>query len=204
VSEDDPFSSPEAWVADALLPRAHPAHPRPHSFRVHARYIARHPNFRTIRSHADVSSPNLDLDPGTARGLLDRAREARAHAYAPYSRFPVGAALLAADGRVFTGCNVENASYGLANCAERVAIGKAVSEGARAFAAIAVIGPEDVEPCAPCGACRQVLYEFGPELPVIFPAAEGEGGYQVRTMDELLPGAFGPARLAESQRARGV
>jgi cytidine deaminase len=143
------------------------------------------------------------LDPQTARGLLDRARDARANAYAPYSRFQVGAALLAADGRVFTGCNVENASYGLANCAERVAIGKAVSEGAREFTAIAVIGPEDVQPCAPCGACRQVLYEFGPDLPVIFPSAGGEG-YQVQTMGELLPGAFGPARLAESQQARGV
>jgi cytidine deaminase len=147
--------------------------------------------------------PSTGLDPAAARGLLDRAREARANAYAPYSRFPVGAALLAADGRVFTGCNVENASYGLTNCAERVAIGSAVSAGAREFAAIAVIGPEDAQPCAPCGACRQVLYEFGAELPVIFPSGDA-GGYQVRTMGELLPGAFGPARLAESQQARGV
>jgi cytidine deaminase len=147
--------------------------------------------------------PSAGLDPAAARDLLARAREARANAYAPYSRFPVGAALLAADGRVFTGCNVENASYGLTNCAERVAIGKAVSEGAREFAAIAVIGPEDGEPCAPCGACRQVLYEFGPELPVIVPSAAPEG-YEVQRMNELLPGAFGPARLSESQQARGV
>lgn len=152
-----------------------------------------------------MSSAHLPtgLDPAAARDLLDRAREVRANAYAPYSRFPVGAALLAADGRVFTGCNVENASYGLANCAERVAIGKAVSEGVQQFAAIAVIGPEDVQPCAPCGACRQVLYEFEPDLPVIFPSA-AEGGFQVQRMSELLPGAFGPARLAESQQARGV
>ncbi len=149
------------------------------------------------------AQPSAALDPAAARALLDRARQARAHAYAPYSRFPVGAALLADDGRVFTGCNVENASYGLANCAERVAVGKAVSEGARAFTAIAVIGPEDVQPCAPCGACRQVLYEFGPDLPVIFPSADAEG-YQVQAMGALLPGAFGPARLAESQQARGV
>jgi len=156
------------------------------------------------RQGSDLNPPNhLGIDPDTARGLLGRAREVRGNAYAPYSRFPVGAALLAADGRVFTGCNVENASYGLANCAERVAIGKAVSEGAREFAAIAVIGPEDAQPCAPCGACRQVLYEFGPDLPVIFPVAEGDG-FQVRSMGELLPGAFGPARLAESQRSRGV
>lgn len=149
------------------------------------------------------SATSSTLDPQAARGLLDRAREARANAYAPYSNFPVGAALLAADGRVFTGCNVESASYGLTNCAERVAIGKAVSEGAREFTAIAVIGPEDVQPCAPCGACRQVLYEFGPELTVIFPSAD-ESGFQVTSVPELLPGAFGPARLAESQRARGV
>ncbi len=149
------------------------------------------------------AQPSAALDPAAARALLDRARQARAHAYAPYSRFPVGAALLADDGRVFTGCNVENASYGLANCAERVAVGKAVSEGARAFTAIAVIGPEDVQPCAPCGACRQVLYEFGPDLPVIVPSADAEG-YQVQAMGALLPGAFGPARLAESQQARGV
>lgn len=143
------------------------------------------------------------LDPAAARGLLERARSARAHAYAPYSRFPVGAALLAADGRVFTGCNVENASYGLANCAERVAIGKAVSEGAREFTAIAVTGPEDTEACTPCGACRQVLSEFGPEMPVIVPSPAAEG-YQVHRVDELLPGAFGPARLAQSQQARSV
>jgi cytidine deaminase len=149
------------------------------------------------------SADPFNLDPDTARELLERARQVRANAYAPYSHFQVGAALLAADGRVFTGCNVESASYGLTNCAERVAIGKAVSEGAREFAAIAVIGPEDAQPCAPCGACRQVLYEFGPEMPVIFPSS-GPSGYQVQRIDELLPGAFGPARLAESRQARGI
>ena len=133
------------------------------------------------------------LTPDAARALLERAREARRHAYAPYSRFPVGAALLARDGRVFTGCNVENASYGLANCAERVAVGKAVSEGARDFAAVAVVGPEDDAPCAPCGACRQVLYEFGPAMLLVSP--DGEGGERITPMGELLPGAFGPERL---------
>jgi cytidine deaminase len=141
------------------------------------------------------------LDPAVARDLLDRARQARANAYAPYSRFHVGAALLAADGRVFTGCNVENASYGLANCAERVAIGKAVSEGAREFVAIAVTGPEDTLPTAPCGACRQVLYEFGPRMPLIMPSSSADG-YEVTSVDALLPGAFGPERLAQSQGAR--
>src|SRR5688572_5475496 len=125
----------------------------------------------TERRRLSAVHPSHTLTPATARGLLERAREVRAHAYAPYSRFPVGAALLAVDGRVFTGCNVENASYGLANCAERVAIGKAVSEGARRFTAIAVVGPEDDVPCAPCGACRQVLYEFGHDMAVI--TAEG-------------------------------
>jgi cytidine deaminase len=150
------------------------------------------------------SAPASDaLDPAAARALLERAREARAHAYAPYSRFPVGAALLAADGRVFTGCNVENASYGLTNCAERVAVQKAVSEGVREFVAVAVTGPEDTMAAAPCGACRQVLSEFGPDLPVVMPAL-GEPGYAVESVSGLLPGAFGPARLAESQQARGV
>ncbi|MBW3572644.1 MAG: cytidine deaminase [Gemmatimonadetes bacterium] len=148
-----------------------------------------------------LSSSASTIDPAVARDLLARARQARANAYAPYSRFPVGAALLAADGRVFTGCNVENASYGLGNCAERVAIGKAVSEGAREFAAIAVTGPEDGTACAPCGACRQVLSEFGPDLPVVTPSGNAEG-YQLTSMGQLLPGAFGPAALAASQRDR--
>lgn len=147
--------------------------------------------------------PSAGLDPATARDLLDRARQARQNAYAPYSRFPVGAALLTPDGRVFTGCNVENASYGLTNCAERVAIGKAVSEGAREFLAIAVTGPEDAVAAAPCGACRQVLSEFGPDLPVVMPS-ESDAGYVVESISGLLPGAFGPSRLAESQKARGV
>ncbi|HEX8905753.1 MAG TPA: cytidine deaminase, partial [Longimicrobiaceae bacterium] len=124
------------------------------------------------------------LDPAAARDLLDRAREARHNAYAPYSNFPVGAALLARDGRVFTGVNVENASYGLCNCAERVAVGKAVSEGVRDFAAIAVIGPEDDVECSPCGACRQVLFEFGPDMVLVMPNGAGVRQYLVR---ELLP-----------------
>lgn len=129
-----------------------------------------------------------------AAGLLDAARAARRHAYAPYSGFAVGAALLAEDGRVFTGCNVENASYGLTTCAERVAVGKAVSEGVRRFRAIAVTGPEDDAPCAPCGACRQVLYEFGGDWVLVSP--DGAGGARVTPVGALLPDAFGPADLA--------
>jgi cytidine deaminase len=134
-----------------------------------------------------------------AARLLDAARAARAHAYAPYSRFPVGAALLARDGRVFTGCNVENASFSLTQCAERVAIGKAVSEGAREYVAIAVVGPDDDAPCAPCGSCRQVLYEFGGEWPVVTP--DGAGGVRMESVGSLLPGAFGPADLARGGAA---
>ncbi|HEX8392840.1 MAG TPA: cytidine deaminase [Longimicrobium sp.] len=140
------------------------------------------------------------IDAATALALLRHAREARAHAYAPYSHFPVGAALLAEDGRVFTGCNVENAAYTVGNCAERVAIGKAVSEGARRFLAIAVTGPEDNVACTPCGACRQVISEFGPELPVVM--TDGADGYKIIGMRELLPGAFGPASLAAAREAR--
>jgi cytidine deaminase len=166
-------------------------------------YIAPESLDRTVApasAEPPLSPSAPPLDPAVARDLLARAREVRANAYAPYSRFHVGAALLAADGRIFTGCNVENASYGLANCAERVAIGKAVSEGAREFLAIAVTGPDDTAPTAPCGACRQVLYEFGPELPLIMPSSNPDG-YEVTRVDALLPGAFGPAQLARSQGA---
>lgn len=133
------------------------------------------------------------MSPDEAGRLLDAARAARAHAYAPYSGFPVGAALLAQDGRVFTGCNVENASFGLTHCAERVAVGKAVSEGVREYRAIAVAGPADDAPCAPCGACRQVLFEFGGDWSLVTP--DGAGGARVVSVASLLPGAFGPADL---------
>ena len=96
--------------------------------------------------------------------LIDRAWETRERAHAPYSHFHVGAALLAGDGRVFTGCNVENLSYGLTICAERVAIGSAVAAGARDFLALAVVA-DTSEPISPCGACRQVMAEFG-DFPV--------------------------------------
>ncbi len=103
------------------------------------------------------------------RELYERALEAATRAYAPYSRFRVGAALLAEDGTVITGVNVENRSFGLTNCAERSAIYAAVSEGRRRFAAIAIATPDSDYPVSPCGACRQVLSEFmGPEVPVIF------------------------------------
>ena len=109
----------------------------------------------------------------------------------------MGAALLAEDGRVFTGVNVENASYGLTTCAERTAVAKAVSEGARAFTAVAVVGPEDDLPCPPCGACRQILHELGRDMVVVM----GDAGGAAREMklSELLPGAFGGERLGEGR-----
>ncbi len=125
--------------------------------------------------------------------LLKRAVEARRRAYAPYSDFKVGAAILTRDGRIFTGCNVENASYGLTICAERVALFKAVSEGAREFEAIAIACGK--APCAPCGACRQVLFEFAPNLTVIMADAEGKSIKTARLKD-LLPEGFGPSSLA--------
>lgn len=116
--------------------------------------------------------------------LLAAAWKVREAAYAPYSHFAVGAALLAADGRVFTGCNVENISYGLTNCAERVAIGAAVAAGVREFSAVAVVADTGV-PISPCGACRQVLAEF--QVPRILLANRSQR--LEFTLDELLPRA---------------
>ncbi|MBC8263239.1 MAG: cytidine deaminase [Anaerolineales bacterium] len=117
--------------------------------------------------------------------LIAKAMAAREKAHAPYSQFAVGAALLAKSGRVYTGCNVENASYGLSICAERTAVFKAVSEGERDFEAIAVVTDKGV---TPCGACRQVLMEFGEDIRVI--VADEAGGYRVFGLQELLPEAF--------------
>ena len=131
--------------------------------------------------------------------LIRAAFAARGFAYAPYSHFKVGAALLAADGRVFTGCNVENATLTPTSCAERTALFKAVSEGARQFTAIAVVGSLEGQTnrliTSPCGVCRQALYEFtGPDLTVIL--AKSEQDYLVTTLGELLPMGFGPQNLA--------
>ncbi len=121
--------------------------------------------------------------------LLTLAKQARQFAYAPYSHFSVGAALLADDGTVFLGCNIENASLGVTCCAERTALFKAISKGVRRFSAIAVvgapIGEDPVSPCPPCGLCRQALAEFcGDELTVIL------GEQEQTTLGKLLPHAF--------------
>ncbi|HEC23154.1 MAG TPA: cytidine deaminase [Chloroflexi bacterium] len=122
--------------------------------------------------------------------LVRAAREARQQAYAPYSNYRVGAALLAQDGTLFTGCNVENASYPACICAERVAITKAVSEGQRDFAAIAIVTSNGG---SPCGICRQVMNEFAPEMLVII--ADEERILAEYTVAELLPAGFGPEHL---------
>lgn len=124
--------------------------------------------------------------------LARRALEALEHAYSPYSKFRVGAALLAEDGRVFTGCNVENASFGLTWCAERTALVKAVSEGARRFRTIA-IATEQERAVMPCGACRQVLHEFAPGLGLLIVSRSGR--IHRTSLGHLLPEAFGPGDL---------
>lgn len=130
--------------------------------------------------------------------LAEAALRGRENAYAPYSRFLVGAALLAADGTVYTGCNVENAAYAPSVCAERTAVVKAVSEGRRHFCALAIAGgPEGVEKldlCPPCGVCRQVLREFcGKDFCILL--VTGKDTWREMTLDSLLPESFGPDQL---------
>lgn len=132
-------------------------------------------------------------DEAKIEALLDAAREARENAYAPYSRYLVGAAVLTDDGEIFAGANVENASYPLSVCAERSAVQRAASEGARRLVAVAVVGSSPDCPAWPCGGCRQVLHEFGQDLVII---SEDPGGMRhERELAELLPDAFGPEDL---------
>ena len=119
--------------------------------------------------------------------LMELAKKARENAYAPYSNFKVGAALLCGDGTVYTGCNVENASFSPTMCAERVAFGKAVSDGKRDFTAIAVVG--NTTPCTPCGVCRQVMAEFCKADFKVY--VKTEEGIKTYTLEELLPNGFG-------------
>lgn len=138
------------------------------------------------------------MEKAEIQALIREAFEGQKFAYVPYSRFHVGAALRARDGRVFKGCNIENAGYTATNCAERTALFKAVSEGVREFDAIAIVGSKVGEKntlvTGPCGVCRQALYEFGgPKLTVIM--AKDENDYIVTTLGDLLPYGFGPANL---------
>jgi cytidine deaminase len=126
----------------------------------------------------------------TDEELVALAQAARRNAYAPYSHYQVGAALLTASGQVFTGCNVENAVYPLVICAEQTAVVKAVSEGQREFVAIAIVTRNGG---SPCGACRQVMHEFAPRLRVLL--ADEAGHTRSYTLDQLLPESFGPESL---------
>jgi len=129
----------------------------------------------------------------TDRELVEKAFEMLEKAYVPYSGFPVGAALLVEDGTVFTGCNIENAAYGSTICAERTALVKAVSEGHRDdWVRLAVVG-NSTDYCWPCGSCRQMLYEFCPELEVL--VANGQHEFVKLKLTELLPHGFGPKSL---------
>ena len=133
----------------------------------------------------------------TPEKLIELAKEAMTHAYAPYSHFHVGAALLCADGTVYQGANIENAAYGECVCAERNAVFKAVFDGHRDFTAIAIVGGREGvvdSPCAPCGACRQVLGEFsGPELNIYLTDAAGR--IETLTLGQLLPWSFSGKNL---------
>ena len=125
--------------------------------------------------------------------VMEESKIARENAYVPYSKFKVGAAVLTKDGKIYHGCNIENASYSMTNCAERTALFKAVSEGVREFTSIAVVADTD-GPVSPCGACRQVIAEFcEPNMPVYLINMKGD--VHETTVAELLPGAFSPEDL---------
>lgn len=127
--------------------------------------------------------------------LVEESKIAMEKAYVPYSKFKVGAALLTADGKVYHGCNIENAAYSMANCAERTAIFKAVSEGDRDFTTLVVVADTD-RPVPPCGACRQVITELCPkDMKVVLTNLKGD--MKEVTLEELLPGAFSPEDLHE-------
>jgi cytidine deaminase len=147
---------------------------------------------RASLDHDGVGQPEEVLLPGD-KALVKSALQVREQAYAPYSGFPVGAALLSTSGRVFTGCNVENASYPLTICAERAALYGAVSDGEREFEAIAVVSATGA---TPCGACRQVLSEFGgPTGDLRVLVADTAGSIRSFTIAELLPEVFTPDQL---------
>lgn len=143
----------------------------------------------------------MTLDDAARTRLAAAASSVREHAYAPASRFRVGAAVLGDDGRVFVGCNVENASYGLTICAERAAVCAAVAAGVRVLRAVAV-ATDLAEPASPCGACRQVLAEFGPDLEVLLVGRDGR--QRTTTLAALLPAPFTFADVRAVQRDAGT
>ncbi len=142
------------------------------------------------------------LEESIVSAMIENALAARRRAYAPYSSFAVGAAVYTKDGKIYSGCNIENASYGAANCAERTAIYKAVSEGHMQIAAIAVVGGmksgENVY-TSPCGICRQVIAEFGDKDTYVIMAISKEE-YKIVTLEELLPYSFGADVLTNQKK----
>ncbi|XP_066296073.1 cytidine deaminase-like isoform X1 [Branchiostoma lanceolatum] len=147
----------------------------------------------TENKMADKSAASADLSEEQIQELVQKSHLAKKKAYAPYSNFHVGAALRTEDGTIFTGCNVENAAYPVSCCAERTAIFKAVSEGYKAFRAIAIAGNVESEFLAPCGSCRQVMREFGTDWTVYL--TKPDLSYRAMTVGELLPCSFGPDDL---------
>jgi cytidine deaminase len=135
----------------------------------------------------------MTIDVATLETLRERAKAAALRAYCPYSEFRVGAAILSRSGNIFIGCNVENASYGLTNCAERTAIFQMVAAGEKDFETMVIYAPTP-EPTSPCGACRQVLHEFNPDAEVIG-ICDGPSVLRAKVRD-LLPAAFGPGNLS--------
>lgn len=152
-----------------------------------------HKNRETLCDHQGIDTKDMPtLSESFIHQLIGAAQEGREQSYSPYSHFSVGAAVLCEDGTIIKGCNIENASYGLTNCAERTAIFKAISEGKKRIQAMAIVA--DTEgPCAPCGACRQVIGEFN--IPLII-MANMKGDYRIVTVEELLPFAFHSDHMA--------
>ena len=143
------------------------------------------------------------LDKSTIETLIEKAFSMLDYAYVPYSRYTVGAALLAKNGKIYTGCNIENVTFGATNCAERTAVFKAVSEGVKEFKAIAVVGGPQKKItgfCTPCGICRQVLREFC-DGDFIFILAKSKSEYRLMTMNEILPESFKPENEIGSTQA---
>ncbi|XP_069096375.1 cytidine deaminase [Pleurodeles waltl] len=150
-------------------------------------------NCSPVESAQSATSPIPPAEPEDIQRLLQACHKAKESAYCPYSNFRVGSALLTSEGKIYSGCNVENACYTLGICAERTAIQKAISDGCRSFRAIAIASDLTSEFITPCGACRQVMREFGADWDVYL--TKPNGTYIVKTVRELLPLSFGPEDL---------
>ncbi len=155
-------------------------------------------NSLVLRERGELQAKEGIVSHSVAKNLILDAMEGMKNSYAPYSHFKVGAALLTKKQKVYKGCNVENASYGAANCAERTAFYKAVSEGEKDFSAIAIVGGKNgliTDFCPPCGICRQVMREFTDPKSFLVILARSEEDYLVFLLEELLPLSFGPGNL---------